>query len=65
MEEPAGKGGGGGGGANRAWGAAAQSPGSSGLEGGLRAAGWLCPPLRPVRSGPPSGQPDVTGPSGA
>lgn len=50
---------GGGGGANcEAWGAAAQSPGSPGLEGGLRAAGWLCHPPRPVPSGPPSGLPD-------
>lgn len=46
---PAGKGGGEGG-ANRAWGAAAQSPGSPGLEGGLRAAGWLCPASGPERA---------------
>lgn len=42
--------GGGEGGANRGWGAAAQSPGSPGLEGGLRAAGWHCPPSGPERA---------------
>lgn len=46
---PAAKGGGGGG-ANRTRGAAAQSPGSPGLEGGLRAAGWLCPSSGPERA---------------